>query len=68
MAPLSEIEHFQHDHVFLGASHDDNARRTMWVVALTSIMMVGEIIAESGVLRERLGAMGGGTVTEAQFT
>lgn len=45
MATLSEIEHFQHDHVFLGASHDDNARRTMWVVALTSIMMVGEIIA-----------------------
>ncbi len=35
----------QHDHMFLGASHDDNARRTMWVVALTAVMMVGEIVA-----------------------
>lgn len=34
-----------HDHVFLGASHDSSARRTLWVVALTSVMMVGEIIA-----------------------
>lgn len=34
-----------HDHVFLGSSHDQNARRTLWVVALTAIMMVGEILA-----------------------
>lgn len=34
-----------HDHVFLGSSHDENARRTLWVVALTAVMMVGEIIA-----------------------
>lgn len=34
-----------HDHVFLGRSHDENARRTLMVVALTSAMMVGEIIA-----------------------
>lgn len=34
-----------HDHVFLGARHDDNARRTLWVVWLTAAMMVGEIIA-----------------------
>lgn len=34
-----------HDHVFLGANHDDNARRTLWVVALTAVMMVGEIVA-----------------------
>lgn len=34
-----------HDHHFLGASHDANARRTLWVVALTAIMMVGEIFA-----------------------
>jgi len=34
-----------HDHIFLGASHDDNARRTLWVVVLTAVMMVGEIIA-----------------------
>jgi cation diffusion facilitator family transporter len=34
-----------HDHVFLGAAHDENARRTLWVVALTAAMMVGEIVA-----------------------
>ncbi len=33
-----------HAHDFLGAAHDDNARRTRWVVALTATMMVGEII------------------------
>ena len=34
-----------HDHVYLGESHDANARRTLWVVLLTSVMMVGEITA-----------------------
>ena len=34
-----------HDHVFLGERHDENARRTLWVVALTALMMVGEIAA-----------------------
>ena len=34
-----------HDHVFLGARHDENARRTLWVVALTAAMMVAEIVA-----------------------
>ncbi|WP_324726756.1 CDF family Co(II)/Ni(II) efflux transporter DmeF [Pseudomonas chlororaphis] len=34
-----------HDHHFLGAAHDENARRTLWVVALTFIMMIGEIAA-----------------------
>ena len=34
-----------HDHDFLGASHDANARRTLWVVILTVVMMVGEIVA-----------------------
>ncbi|MCO8309356.1 CDF family Co(II)/Ni(II) efflux transporter DmeF [Pseudomonas mandelii] len=36
---------FTHDHLFLGAAHDDNARRTLWVVALTFVMMIGEIAA-----------------------
>lgn len=36
---------YTHDHVFLGASHDQNARRTLWVVALTVLMMIGEIVA-----------------------
>ena len=35
----------RHEHVFLGKDHDRNARRTLWVVALTAVMMVGEIIA-----------------------
>ena len=34
-----------HDHVCLGERHDENARRTLWVVALTALMMVGEIAA-----------------------
>ncbi|WP_342655365.1 CDF family Co(II)/Ni(II) efflux transporter DmeF [Pseudomonas sp. F3-2] len=36
---------YTHDHVYLGSSHDENARRTLWVVALTVLMMVGEIAA-----------------------
>lgn len=40
-----EIETLTHDHMFLGARHDRNARRTLWVVLLTAAMMVGEIIA-----------------------
>lgn len=39
------IEPPSHDHVFLGERHDENARRTLWVVVLTSLMMVGEIAA-----------------------
>lgn len=35
----------RHIHDFLGASHDENAKRTLWVVALTAVMMVGEIAA-----------------------
>lgn len=34
-----------HDHQFLGADHDDNARRTLWVVLLTVVMMGAEIVA-----------------------
>lgn len=45
MATLPDIDRLTHEHVFLGASHDDNARRTRWVVALTALMMIGEIIA-----------------------
>src|SRR3546814_13114446 len=45
MAETGNIDTLEHNHVFLGASHDENARRTLWVVALTAVMMVGEIIA-----------------------
>ena len=34
-----------HDHVFLGADHARNERRTWAVIALTAAMMVGEIVA-----------------------
>ena len=40
-----QIDRHSHDHQFLGASHDENARRTRWVVALTVVMMIGEITA-----------------------
>jgi cation diffusion facilitator family transporter len=36
-----------HDHVFLGAQHARNERRTWFVVALTLAMMAGEIAAGS---------------------
>lgn len=34
-----------HEHSFLGSAHDENARRTRSVVALTFLMMIGEIVA-----------------------
>jgi cation diffusion facilitator family transporter len=36
---------WEHEHVFLGQSHDRNERRTWLVVGLTAVMMVAEIIA-----------------------
>lgn len=42
---LPDTGHLTHEHVFLGSTHDENARRTRWVVALTAAMMVGEIVA-----------------------
>jgi cation diffusion facilitator family transporter len=45
MTSLRDIESLSHDHVFLGDRHDQNARRTLWVVVLTALMMVGEIAA-----------------------
>ena len=45
MATRFELEELARDHDFLGASHDRNARRTLWVVALTAVMMVAEIAA-----------------------
>lgn len=45
MAAIPDIGDFTHEHVFLGSSHDENARRTLWVVLLTAAMMIGEIVA-----------------------
>ena len=41
------LDQWTHEHLFLGERHDRNARRTWFVVALTAIMMVGEITAGS---------------------
>jgi cation diffusion facilitator family transporter len=41
------LDQWTHEHVFLGPKHDHNERRTWFVVALTAIMMVGEIAAGS---------------------
>jgi cation diffusion facilitator family transporter len=41
------LDQWTHDHVFLGAEHAHNERRTWFVVALTIFMMVGEIAAGS---------------------
>jgi cation diffusion facilitator family transporter len=38
------LQQWQHQHVFLGAHHDQNERRTWFVVSLTALMMVAEII------------------------
>ena len=39
------LDEFRHEHVFLGAQHARNARRTWAVIALTTVMMVVEIAA-----------------------
>lgn len=44
MSTHTHINH-AHDHVFLGSAHEENAKRTLWVVALTVVMMIGEITA-----------------------
>ncbi|PAK13119.1 CDF family Co(II)/Ni(II) efflux transporter DmeF [Burkholderia ubonensis] len=36
-----------HDHIFLGAAHEQNERRTWAVIALCSVMMVAEIVGGS---------------------
>jgi cation diffusion facilitator family transporter len=37
------IDQWTHDHIFLGSRHVRHERRTWFVVALTTVMMVGEI-------------------------
>ena len=41
------IEQWQHHHAFLGAKHDRHERRTWFVVALTTVMMIAEIVARN---------------------
>ncbi len=41
----AHTEGFEHEHVFLGDDHDNNARRVWLVIALTTVMMVIEIAA-----------------------
>jgi cation diffusion facilitator family transporter len=42
---IETLSAHRHSHVFLGDAHDDHERRTRWVVALTTAMMVIEIAA-----------------------
>ena len=37
------IDQWTHDHIFLGSRHVRHERRTWFVVALTTVMMIGEI-------------------------
>jgi hypothetical protein len=48
------LENWTHEHVFLGERHEQNERRTWFVVALTVVMMVGEITAGSFFGSDRL--------------
>jgi cation diffusion facilitator family transporter len=41
------VDPWTHDHVFLGHQHARNERRTWFVVGITAVMMVGEIVAGS---------------------
>jgi cation diffusion facilitator family transporter len=41
------VDRWTHDHVFLGATHARNERRTWFVVILTVVMMIAEIVAGS---------------------
>src|ERR1700755_14906 len=41
------VDQHIHDHVFLGDKHAENECRTLFVVALTLVMMIGEITAGS---------------------
>lgn len=47
MTAPRDIDPLAHSHVFLAEDHDANGRRTLWVVALTAAMMIGEIVAGS---------------------
>jgi Co/Zn/Cd efflux system component len=38
------LDAWQHEHVFLGARHDENKRRSWLVVGLTATMMIVEIV------------------------
>src|SRR5258708_13824723 len=52
------IDQWTHEHVFLGEKHEHNERRTWFVVALTAVMMIGEIAA--GALCGAMGLLSGG--------
>jgi cation diffusion facilitator family transporter len=39
------IDHWEHEHRFLGEKHEHHERRTWFVVALAAVMMVAEIVA-----------------------
>ena len=53
------VDEWTHDHVFLGQRHSRNERRIWLVVALTTAMMVGEIVT----MAPNFPASGGSTLT-----
>jgi cation diffusion facilitator family transporter len=44
MMHTETLERWQHEHVFLGAQHARNERKTWAVIALTTAMMIAEIV------------------------
>ena len=44
LAADEDEERHYFDHIYLTAGHDQNARRTLWVVALTAVTMIVEIV------------------------
>jgi cation diffusion facilitator family transporter len=38
------VDAFRHEHVFLGEAHDRNERKTWFVIAICTVMMVAEIV------------------------
>mgnify|MGYP000170185527 CR=1 FL=1 len=64
------LEDWRHDHVFLGADHARNERRTWMVIALTATMMVGEIaagLALAYVAAQVAGGIAGAILAHAMF-
>ncbi len=44
MQHVHSIDRWQHSHVFLGERHERNERKTQFVIGLTALMMVAEIV------------------------
>lgn len=62
---MTSTDHLTHDHNFLSGAHDENARRTLWVVGLTMVAgLCGVFLAFFGEALSRLS----GTVISEPWT